>query len=78
MDEKLAALLSKVMKDRAKTVVGKRDGQWQESVGQVASDRELLGRALMRQWGREETGVADEKHGERQTYGYQYVKRERR
>ena len=75
MDEKLASLLSKVMKERAKTVVGKRDGQWQESVGKVASDRELLGKVLLRQWGREEVGVADEKHGERQGYEYQYLKR---
>ncbi|KAF2023692.1 hypothetical protein EK21DRAFT_80283 [Setomelanomma holmii] len=77
MDEKLASMLSKLMKDKAKTVVGKRDGQWQESVGTVQSEKELLGRVLLRQWGREELGIADEKHGERQTYQYQYVKRER-
>jgi hypothetical protein len=77
MDEKLATLLSKVMKERAKTVVGKRDGQWQESVGQVQTEKELLGKVLLRQWGREEVGIADEKHGEKQPYKYQYVKRER-
>jgi chromosome segregation ATPase len=77
MDEKLATLLSKLMKERAKTVVGKRDGQWQESVGQVQNEKELLGKVLLRQWGREELGVADEKHGEKQTYQYKYAKRER-
>lgn len=73
MDEKLATVLSKVMKDRAKTVVGKRDGQWQESVGQVQSERELLGKVLMRQWGREEVGIQEDK----QAYKYKYAKRER-
>jgi hypothetical protein len=77
MDEKLASLLSRVMKERAKTVVGKRDGQWQESVGQVQSEKELLGKVLLRQWGREEVGIAQEKQGEKQNYKYQYVKRER-
>jgi chromosome segregation ATPase len=77
MDEKLAPLLSRVMKERAKTVVGKRDGQWQESVGQVQTEKELLGKVLLRQWGREEVGIANEKHGEKQPYKYQYVKRER-
>jgi hypothetical protein len=77
MDEKLATLLNRVMKERAKTVVGKRDGQWQESVDQVQNEKALLGRVLLRQWGREELGIADEKGGEKQTYKYQYVKRER-
>jgi hypothetical protein len=77
MDEKLAALLSRVMKERAKTVVGKRDGQWQESVCQVQNEKELLGKVLLRQWGREEVGIADEREGEKQMYQYKYVKRER-
>jgi chromosome segregation ATPase len=76
MDEKLASMLSKVMKERAKTVVGKRDGQWQESVGQVQTEKELLGKVLLRQWGREEVGIAKEKQGEKQSYKYKYVKRE--
>ena len=77
MDEKLATLLSKLMKERAKTVIGKRDGQWQASVGQVQSDKELLGKVLLRQWGREEVGIADEQRGEQQGYQYKYMKRER-
>ncbi|KAF1918696.1 hypothetical protein BDU57DRAFT_118220 [Ampelomyces quisqualis] len=77
MDEKMATLVSRVMKERAKTVVGKRDGQWQESVGHVQNENELLGKVLLRQWGREELGIADEKHGEKQTYRYRYAKRER-
>jgi chromosome segregation ATPase len=76
MDEKLASMLSRVMKERAKTVVGKRDGQWQESVGQVQTEKELLGKVLLRQWGREEVGIAKEKQGEKQSYKYKYVKRE--
>ncbi|KAF1847716.1 uncharacterized protein K460DRAFT_363757 [Cucurbitaria berberidis CBS 394.84] len=75
MDEKLAAMLSKLMKERAKTVVGKRDGQWVETVGKVQTEKELMGKVLLRQWGREEIGVAQEKRGERQGYAYQYVKR---
>lgn len=75
MDERLAAMLSKILKERAKTVVGKRDGQWVESVGKVQTEKEMLGKVLLRQWGREEVGVADEKHGERQGYAYKYVKR---
>lgn len=77
MDEKLASTLSKLLKERAKTVVGKRDGQWQESVGQVQNEKELLGKVLLRQWGREERGIADEKREEKQTYQYKYAKRER-
>jgi hypothetical protein len=43
----------------------------------VQNEKELLGKVLLRQWGREELGVADEKHGEKQTYQYKYAKRER-
>lgn len=75
MDEKLATMLSKLMKERAKTVVGKRDGQWAESVSKVQDEREILGKVLLRQWGREEVGIANEKQGEPQVYKYKYVKR---
>ncbi|RAR00467.1 hypothetical protein DDE82_007302 [Stemphylium lycopersici] len=76
MDEKLAVLLSKLMKEKARTVVGKRDGQWSESVKAVEGERELLGKVLMRQWGREEVGVEEQrKEGEGQKYKYKYVKR---
>ncbi|KAF2845271.1 hypothetical protein T440DRAFT_279770 [Plenodomus tracheiphilus IPT5] len=73
MDEKLAAVVSKVMKERAKMVVGKRDGQWAETVGKVQGEKELLGKVLLRQWGREEIGIADERRGERQAYAYKYI-----
>jgi chromosome segregation ATPase len=73
MDEKMAAVLSKIMKEKARTVVGKRDGQWVESVGKVQSEKELLGKVLMKQWGREEVGVAEE--GDKQAYRYKYVKK---
>jgi hypothetical protein len=43
----------------------------------VQTEKELLGKVLLRQWGREEVGIANEKHGEKQPYKYQYVKRER-
>lgn len=75
MDEKLATLFSKLMKERAKTVVGKRDVQWVETVGKAQTERELMGKVLLRQWGREEVGAADEKLGEKQGYAYKYVKR---
>lgn len=75
MDERLATALSKLIKERAKTVIGKRDGQWAESVGKIQSEKELLGKVLLRQWGREEVGAADEKNGEKQGFAYKYVKR---
>jgi chromosome segregation ATPase len=73
MDERLAAMLSKVIKERARSVVGKRDGQWADSVGKANSDRELMGKVLMREWGKQEVGVADK--GEDQPYRYKYVQR---
>jgi chromosome segregation ATPase len=75
MDERLAAMLSKVLKERAKHVVGKRDGQWAESVGKVSNEKDLMGRVLLREWGRQEVGVAKEVDGEKQRYRYQYVQR---
>ncbi|EUC46985.1 hypothetical protein COCMIDRAFT_25040 [Bipolaris oryzae ATCC 44560] len=77
MDEKLAALLSKVMKEKAKTLVGKRDGQWSESVRELESEREMLGKVVMRQWGREELGIEEEREAKdgKQTYRYKYAKR---
>jgi chromosome segregation ATPase len=80
MDEKLAVLLSKLMKEKAKTVVGKRDGQWSESVRELESEREVLGKVVMRQWGREELGAGaggEEREGKegKQAYRYKYAKR---
>ncbi|KAF2245848.1 hypothetical protein BU26DRAFT_532613 [Trematosphaeria pertusa] len=75
MDERLAGMLSKALKERARTVVGKRDGQWVESIGKVRDEREFMGKVLMREWGRQEVGVAREELGERQGYRYQFVKR---
>jgi hypothetical protein len=70
MDERLAAVLSKAMKERAKSVVNKRDGQWAEK---LQGEREFMGKVLMREWGRQEVGIApgDEKQG----YRYKYVQR---
>ncbi|KAF5854236.1 hypothetical protein GGP41_007036 [Bipolaris sorokiniana] len=77
MDEKLAVLLSKVMKEKAKTLVGKRDGQWSESVRELESEREMLGKVVMRQWGREELGIEEERDTKdgKQAYRYKYAKR---
>ncbi|USP72800.1 hypothetical protein yc1106_00074 [Curvularia clavata] len=72
MDEKLAVLLSKLMKEKAKTVVGKRDGQWSESVKELESEREVLGKVAMRQWGREEVGVDEERESKDGKQGYRY------
>lgn len=77
MDEQLSHLLSKLMKERARTVVGKRDGQWEEVQRGASSEKELLGKVLMRQWGREECGIAEEKKGQKQVFEYKYIKRER-
>jgi myosin protein heavy chain len=77
MDEKLATLLSKLMKEKAKTVVGKRDGQWTESVRELEEEKKLLGKVVMRQWGREEVGVDEEREAKdgKQAYRYKYVKK---
>ncbi|KAJ4293559.1 hypothetical protein N0V90_008842 [Kalmusia sp. IMI 367209] len=70
MDERLATMLSKTLKERTKTAVNKRDGQWAEK---MQGERELMGKVLMREWGRQEVGVA--KEGEKQGYRYKYVQR---
>jgi chromosome segregation ATPase len=77
MDDRLAGMLSKVLKERSRNVASKRDDQWAESVGKLKSERELMGKVLMREWGRQECGVREEKEGaqEGQTYRYKYVKR---
>lgn len=80
MDEQLAVLLSKLMKERARTVVGKRDGQWEQVQRGAAGEKELLGKVLMRQWGREECGASQERgkgKGQGQLFEYKYVERER-
>jgi len=86
MDEKLAGLLSGLVKEKARSVVGVRDGQWEERVKGLVGERELLGRVVMRQWGREEmgagagAGAGEERDGEargKQRYGYKFVKREK-
>ncbi|KAJ4993466.1 hypothetical protein SVAN01_01014 [Stagonosporopsis vannaccii] len=76
MDEQLAHLLSKLMKERARNVVVKRDGQWEAVQRSAAGEKELLGKVLMRQWGREECGVVEET-GRGQLYEYKYAKKER-
>ncbi|UPX19709.1 uncharacterized protein EKO05_0009963 [Ascochyta rabiei] len=77
MDEQLSHLLSKLMKERARTVVGKRDDQWEEVQKSAASEKELLGKMLLRQWGREECGIAEEKRGQKQLFEYKYAAKER-
>ncbi|KAF2113587.1 hypothetical protein BDV96DRAFT_647843 [Lophiotrema nucula] len=73
MDERLTVTLRKVLKERAKGLVGKRDEQWVDNVGRLHNERELMGKVLMREWGRQECGVAEE--GEKQQYRYKYVQR---
>ncbi|KAF7442064.1 DUF3584 multi-domain protein [Pyrenophora tritici-repentis] len=80
MDEKLAGLLSGLVKEKARNVVGVRDGQWEEKVKGLVGERELLGRVVMRQWGREEMGASEDGEGAargKQRYGYKFVKREK-
>lgn len=73
MDERLAAMLSKMLKERSKNVVGKRDEQWAASLDKLKGEREFMGKVLMREWGRQECGIAEEK--ENQLYRYQHIKR---
>ncbi|PSN74383.1 hypothetical protein BS50DRAFT_567217 [Corynespora cassiicola Philippines] len=73
MDERLAAMMSKLLKERARAVVGKRDGQWAESMSKAKDERDFMGKVLMREWGRHEVGPAEE--GEKQSYRYKYTKR---
>jgi myosin protein heavy chain len=73
MDERLAATLSKMLKERSRAIVGKRDTQWADNVGKLKGEKEFMGKVLMREWGKQECGVVEEK--EEQLYRYQYVKR---
>jgi myosin protein heavy chain len=75
MDERLAAMLSKMLKERSRAIAGKRDDQWVENVGRLKGEKELLGKVLMREWGKQECGAAKEEEREKQVYRYQYVKR---
>ncbi|KAJ4373728.1 hypothetical protein N0V86_007871 [Didymella sp. IMI 355093] len=79
MDEQLSTLLSKLMKERARTLVGKRDGQWEEVQRSGAGERALLGKVLMRQWGGRSVvcPLPLLRRGEGQVYAYRYVKKER-
>lgn len=73
MDERLAATLSKMLKERSKNIVGKRDEQWIENVAKLKNEKDFMGKVLMREWGRQECGVVEEK--ENQTFRYQFVQR---
>ncbi|RMZ68256.1 spindle pole body associated [Pyrenophora seminiperda CCB06] len=80
VDEKLAGLLNGLVKEKARSVVGVRDGQWEERVKGLVGERALLGKVVMRQWGREELGEDGDGKEEgrgKQKYGYKFVKRER-
>lgn len=65
MDERLAAMLSKFLKERSRALVGKRDEQWVENVGKLSGEKELLGKVLMREWGRGELGPSEDKENVR-------------
>jgi chromosome segregation ATPase len=73
MDERLALLLRSITKERAKTAIELRDGQWVKNMERLQGERELMGKVLMREWGKQECGAvaADEN----QAYRYLYVKR---
>ena len=73
MDERLALLLRSITKERAKTAIELRDGQWVKNMERLQGERELMGKVLMREWGKQECGaVAPD---ENQAYRYLYVKR---
>ena len=50
----------------------KRELEWQRRVHLLFMERDRMGKALLREWGREEVGTAG--RGERQGYRYKYVK----
>ncbi|KAH7135221.1 hypothetical protein B0J11DRAFT_155197 [Dendryphion nanum] len=73
VDERLAATVSKLMKERAKTAVSRRDDQWTQSVEQLNEEKLFRGKVLLREWGRQECGVAA--GDEYQLYSYKATKR---
>lgn len=70
LDERLAGVLSKTLKERTRSAVGRRDEQW---AAKMAGERAFMGKVLMREWGRQEEGVAAE--GAKQGYRYKYATR---
>jgi chromosome segregation ATPase len=74
LDAQLASMLSRVVKERTRAVVGRRDGQWESKMAGVLAERETMGKVLLRQWGREEVGKEDKEDGT-QGFRYQFVKR---
>ena len=75
LDAQLASMLSRVVKERTRAVVGRRDGQWESKMAGVLAERETMGKVLLRQWGREEVGVDEGDEGT-QGFRYQFVKRQ--
>ena len=78
VDERLAASLTKMLRERETKVVGKRDDQWVERVKGLEGERRLLGKVVMREWGKGECGGGGTGGGEGeggQLYRYQFVKR---
>jgi hypothetical protein len=51
----------------------KREAYWRERLEDAEKERKIMVKALLRQWGREEVGIADEKNGELQRFRYKFV-----
>ncbi|KAK5166460.1 uncharacterized protein LTR77_008003 [Saxophila tyrrhenica] len=49
-----------------------REAHWREKQEAWEKERKVMGKALMRMWGREECGIADETKGEKQMYRYKF------
>jgi myosin protein heavy chain len=73
MNERFAALLKPLMKEKTKNAIENRDSKWQESFEKLQQERDLMGKVLMREWGKQECGRA--KKGEAQAYRYHFPRK---
>ena len=68
-------LVNEALEIRFAAAVEGREREWRRRIAVVFRERELMGRALMVGWGREEIGVAAKGDDSGQAYRYRYVKR---
>ena len=61
------------LEKRFSHAIEKREAEWHRRVQLLFKERDKMGKALLREWGRDEIGKKD--RGERQAYRYKYVKR---
>lgn len=64
-----SASVNQAMDERIAELLRAREREWARRFEALLSERKVMGKALLREWGREECGV-----GEPQAYRYRYVK----